>query len=60
MKEVDKGKSLVSLLIDNIFLVIYGTIRMSFNIREVVGEHEPMCIMGIDNPLPTITLSVPV
>jgi hypothetical protein len=60
VKETYKGKSLVSLLIDNIFLVICGTTRTSFNVREGVGEHGPICVMGIDDPLPTITLSVPV
>jgi hypothetical protein len=60
IKETNKGKSLVSLLTDNRFLVIYGTTRTFFNVIEGVGEHEPICVISIDDPFTTVTLSIQV
>lgn len=42
-KDKKKGKLVVSLLIDNRFLVKFGTTRISFNLREGVRESRNSC-----------------
>lgn len=50
----------MSLLTDKRFLVRLGTTRTSCKVREGVGEQEPMWVMGKEDPLPTLTSSLPI